>query len=242
MPKSTARTLLTSGSVSASGAGSAVDLGADTTVDVTLAVTAVSGTLDVFVETSLDGALGWTEVQPRNDAQALTRFSSVTAPSAQLMVFPDCNRFVRVRWVLAGTATFGVTANSIRVYAKTTDVPDIAKKCNCKQPGSVRLDKAIRAKTDKVDSALMMQGPTPLDVWPDNIRQGVATCAAVSIIVEDGLKLRQEDELLFEMCKDFDAWLTKVAEGKLGAPNAVDPTPTVEEGGAYAVTDEKRGW
>lgn len=242
MPKSTARSLLASGAVSASGAGSAVDLGADTTVDVTLAVTAVSGTLDVFVETSLDGALSWTEVQPRNDAQALTRLGSVTAPSAQLMVFPDCNRFVRVRWVLAGTATFGVTANSIRVYAKTTDVPDIAKACNCKPYSSERLDRAIRAITDKADSAFIQQGPIPLDTWNDYVRSGVGTCAAVDIIVKDDQKVRQKDEYLFKQCADFDEWLDLVALGKRGLPSSTDPTPTVDEGGAYAVTDEKRGW
>ena len=87
-----------------------------------------------------------------------------------------------------------------------------------------------------------MQAPTPLDVWPDNIREGSANCAAASILIQDAKKLRQKDELVIEECKAYDAWLTLVAEGKRRASNAVDATPTVDESGAYAVTDEKRGW
>lgn len=242
MPKLTDRTLRAEAAASASGQGSAVDIGVDTTLDLDLAVTAISGVLNVFVDTSRDGAIGWTEVVPRGEDEGPVRFAQVTAVGAQFLVFPDCERYVRVRWTLTGTATFRLTGKSVRVYAKTTDVPGLAVGCNCKKRSSERIDRAIREQTDTTDSALGMQGPVPLETWGQDVRGGCATCAGVAIIIEDGMKLRQEDEHLIEKCKAYDAWLDLVASGKRKPANAVDTTPTVEDGGAYAVTDQKRGW
>lgn len=241
----------------------AVDLGYDTTIDVDLFVPAieVGAELTVTIETSRNSVVGWRTVEPKYwDESAKTelnrRFSKVTAtvvnvatPGAQFIVFPNCDRYVRAKWTLAnGNATFEVSGKSIRVYAKTTEVPELkpvfvaGNDGNCKTISDERIDRAIRAMTDDTDSAIGMQGPTPLDVPTGNIREGVATCAASTIIIEDKCKPRQKDELVHAKCKAYDEWLEKVATGKRGIPGAVDPTPDVDDGGADAVSDAKRGW
>jgi hypothetical protein len=248
----TARVLRAEALASADGAGAAVDLGSDVgpgsdwTVELDLVVTAISGTLTVVVETSRHATIGWREVVPKaydeDGEETEIRFDAVTAPGAQFIVFPDCERYVRVRWTLTSTATFAVFGSSVRVYARVRDVPALAVGCNCKKVSSERIDRAIRSQTDHADSYLGNEGPVPLSVWPDNIKDGVATCAAVAIIVEDGMKLRQEDELLIKRCEAFDQWLEQAGEGDATVPGGVDPTPAVPDGGAYAVSDAKRGW
>lgn len=251
MSQMTAVSLRASAAAVASGSGAAVDLGSDTTIELDLAVTAIAGTLAVFVETSRDGINGWSTLEPTYwDASAATelpvRFATVSAAGAQHFVFPDCRRFVRVSWTLsaAGSATFAVTGSSTRVYALTTDMKEL--QCgpggNCKSISSERKDRALRAETDKADSALGMQMPTPLSAWDSYIRQGVAMCATATIIKEDGCKVREKDEWILKACELFDEWLDKVAKGERKPPGAVDPTPTVSDGGAYAISDAKRGW
>ncbi len=247
MSQKTACVLRAEAPASASGSGAAVDLGADWTGELDLVVTAISGTLTVIVETSRHPTIGWREVVPKaydeQNVETAVRFAAVTAPGAQFIVFPDCERYVRVSWTLAGTATFSVFGSSVRVYARTTDVPKLAVGCNCKRVSSERIDRAVRSQTDHADTFLASAGPVPRATWPDNIKDGVATCAAVAIIVEDGMQLRQEDELLFKRCEAFDDWLEKVSEGDVTLPpDGEDPTPEPPLTGAFAVSDVKRGW
>ena len=267
MAQETARVLRASAAAVAAvdAVGAAVDLGADTTVDVDMFVTAISvgATLDVVIETSRNAAIGWRTVEPKYwdesaAAELKRRFTRVTAtvadvasPAAQFIVFPGCDRYVRARWTLAGgTATFEVSGRSVRVYAKPSEVPELIpifvpgapEGGNVLTVSDERIDRALRAMTDATDSALAMQGPTPLATWPSNIREGCANCAATFIIAEDKRKPRQKDERIKQLCEAYDAWLEKVATGKRGLPGAVDPTPEVDDGGAYAVSDAKRGW
>lgn len=236
--------------------GTAVDLGVDTTVDVDLFVTAISAgaTLDVSIETSRNATVGWRTVEPKYwdelaREQLTRRFVRVTDAGAQFIVFPGCDRYVRAKWTLAlGTATFEVSGRSVRVYAKPSEVPELLPVFVPGVDGNVitvsdeRIDRALRSMTDMTDSALAMQGPTPLSTWPSNIREGCANCAASLILVEDKRKPRQKDEAIHKKCEAYDAWLDKVANNKRGLPGAVDTTPDVLDSGAYAVSDEKRGW
>lgn len=265
MPQETARVLRASAAATAAvdAVGAAVDLVADTTIDVDLFVTAISAgaELTVTIETSRNATVGWRTVEPKYwdesaKAELKRRFTKVTAavvdvatPAAQFIVFPGCDRYVRVKWTLAGgTATFEVSGRSVRVYAKPSEVPELipifvpGAEGNVLTVSDERIDRALRSTTDSTDSALAMQGPTPLATWPSNIREGCANCAAALILVEDKRKLRQKDELVMAKCAAYDAWLDKVADGKRGLPGAVDPTPTVDDGGACAVSDAKRGW
>ncbi|NUP08448.1 MAG: hypothetical protein HOW73_20555 [Polyangiaceae bacterium] len=244
MPKLTARSLLASAEQTAGGTGAAVELHPDTTIDLRLDASAISGgTLAVIVETSADGTNGWAEVIPKGDDGNPAKFLSVTTPGSQLVVFPNCNKFVRVRWTLSGgTATFSVLGDSVRVYAKANEWHmlglHLAFMAKCSDR---KFDAAIREKTDITDSAVGMQMPTPLDVWGWDIRGGVLACAAAALMSVDGRRQGQ-DELVVARCAAYDEWLDKVAESKRKPAGAVDPTPEVDDGGAYAVSDARRGW
>lgn len=244
MPKLTARTLLVGGVQSASGQGSAVEIGPDTTLDLILTVTALTAgqTLSVFVETGPDGTL-WTEVVPKTDDGNPAKFAVVSATGSQFVVFPECDRFVRVRWVLSGgSATFGVSGSSVRVYAKPSDLHRIGLEPSyLPRVGSRKLDAAIREQTDITDSAVGMHYTVPLTTWGDDIRGGVVACAAASFLASEGIRAGQ-DELVAARCKEYDDWLDLVAQGKRRPAGAVDLTPTVDESGGYAVSDARRGW
>lgn len=244
MPKLTARTLVVAGVQNASGQGAAVDIGPDTTLDLLLTVTAIDAgqTLSVFVETGPDGTL-WSEVIPKADDGNAAKFAAVSAPGSQLVVFPECDRFVRVRWTLSGgSATFGVTGNSVRVYAKPSDMHRLGlHESYLPRISSRKFDAAIREQTDITDSAVGMHYVVPLTTWGDDIRGGVVACAAASFLAIDGNRPGQ-DELVAARCKEYDDWLDLVAQGKRKPAGAVDQTPTVDEGGGYAVSDGRRGW
>lgn len=88
--------ILASAARTASGSGSAIEVGDRGTLRLDLAVTAAAGTtptLDVTVETS-SNATTW---------RSLGTFSQKTAVSSERKSFPGCDRFARVTFSIAGT-------------------------------------------------------------------------------------------------------------------------------------------
>lgn len=243
MPLLTARTLLASAAQVASGSGAAIDLGSDTTIDLDLNISAISGTLTVEVQTSKVSTGGWQPVvMTTGDDASPISFAAASSVGIHSVTFAGLSRYVRVVWTLTGTATFGVTGNSVRVYAKPEDL--FALGIHPKQVASLstkRIDWAIREQTDRADSALGVQMAVPLTTWGSDIRGGVAACSACAVMAINGLRPGQDD-LIAKRCKMFDDWLDMVATGKRRPAGAVDLTPDVEDGGAYMVTETKRGW
>jgi len=241
MPKKTARSLVPLGAVVASGVGESVDIAPDATLDLELAVTAITGTLAVTIETSRDG-LNWTPLAPvagDDTDETDADFPLVSAVGTTLRVFPDARRYVRARWTLSpgGSATFAVTGWSVRVYASPEDMPEFGIRAAWLESlNSRKIDAALRAKTDDVTDAFASGWPSmpvPLTEWGDNIRRGVAACAAVDLMATEGTRPDEDDDrMLIDRCAAFDAWLALVAAGKRGGAS----TETDEETAAGGAT------
>jgi hypothetical protein len=99
--------LAASAARTATGQGAAVALGDRGTLRLLLDVTAASGTLDVTVETSFDGATGW---------RSLGTFAQKTAVASERKSFSGCDRYVRATWTVGGTTpsfTFSVVGEAV---------------------------------------------------------------------------------------------------------------------------------
>lgn len=242
MPLLTARTLLASAAQVADGTGAAIDLGVDTTLDLDLTVTAITGNLGVIVETSKSSTVGWhVKTMLAGQSADPIAFPAVSATGLTTVTFTDLERYVRVRWTLAGTATFSVFGNSVRVYAKPTDIPSLGLTASQLSNISSRAkDLAIREVTDHSDSVFALQGEVPLATWGYKIRGGVSACAAMVVMTVEG-KRPGQDELIAKRCAAYDAWLDLVADNKRKI-DGEDGTPDVDEGGSYGYCEERRGW
>lgn len=105
-------TLRDSAALSASANGSWFELGDRGTLRLDLSVTSVSGTsptLDVEIETASDSS--------GSNANSLGNFTQKTAAGSQHLVFHGCDRFVRYRAVLGGSAypyvTFSLSGEAV---------------------------------------------------------------------------------------------------------------------------------
>lgn len=212
----TAQTLLSSAARTGSGTGSAVDLGVDTTVELLLEVTALDGTLTVLVETSRDGANGWAEVIPHDGDGNNAKFSVVSATGAQWITFPGCSRYVRVSWSTtgAGNHTAAVTGYSYLVYCTPTDIEELALNAAwLDRCSSRKQDKAARTGTGQCNSAL--NGYTlPPTAWGEDLRRAAACLAACDLLISEGIKPEEQDQLLFARCEEVREWLDKVQRGE----------------------------
>src|SRR5688572_12559209 len=114
MPATTAIIPLASAARTSSGTSAVLDLGAATTVDLVLDVTAISGSLTVYVETARFESSGtWTNAGS---------FSTTARTGTRTQPFVDLERYVQLRWELTGTATFGVAGEAVFVYARPRDM------------------------------------------------------------------------------------------------------------------------
>lgn len=97
-------TLKASAAVTASGVGSWIEVGDRGQARLTLTVTAVSGTsptLDVDIETASDSSGAGNTT--------LGSFSQKAAAGSQRLIFHGVDRFLRVKYVLGGSASPSVT-------------------------------------------------------------------------------------------------------------------------------------
>jgi hypothetical protein len=254
MAKRTPQSLAPLTARAASGVGDAVEVGPDTTLDLLLAVTAIAGTLTVAVETSPD-LLNWTPIAPQlgDDADEQDgAFPVATTAATTARVFPDAKRYVRARWTLSagGSATFSVTGHSIRVYAMPSDMPALGIRSPWLESINARkIDIALRSQTDNVTDAFASAPGNPFghllpfSAWGDNIREGCCACAAVSLMATEGTRPDAEDEkMLIERCKKFDAWLALVAAGKRGQGELDEDGDGEIDGGATVILTDDCRW
>ena len=222
-------TLRASAEATASGAGDAVDLSEARTVDLLLNVTAISGTLTVTVQTAPTDSGPWTQIIPLDEAGDAATYSAATSVSSQRVVFPDCQRYVRVSWTLSalGSATFAVTGQSIVVYAGPADLRRLGLRgAWVDATSSTTLDALFRQATDDVDSALAvywlpeladaeLTDRLPLTSWGDDIRGACCAIVAASALVVHGVRPDDVDtQTVFDRAESARAWLDLVATGR----------------------------
>jgi phage gp36-like protein len=232
-------TILALGSQAASGTGASVDLGVATTARLWLEATVAATTLTVTVQHSHNGTT-W---------ETLGSFAVRTTVGAELKSFPGARRYVRVSWTGTGTWTFGVTGESVQVYATPSDVKLLGIRSDAlggtNAVTDAELDEAAEAAGDLMDGYFKAGGiALPLTSWGDDIRRADAIIAAYDVISarigynpdatgDDPWRKRYEDII---------RWLEQIAAGAI-VPGVAAPTPTTTTGRVAVVsTGELRGW
>jgi phage gp36-like protein len=242
MPTLTSITPLASAERSASGVGSAVDLGAATTAELTLDVTAATGAeLEVTVETAKSNtATTWRSLS--------VAFTAVTDVGAESVTFAGLDRYIRVRWTLTGTATFGVSGSSVLVYCAPADMDRvIAERALFRDQDqeftAADKDGYAQDATDEVSASLAAMFALPLSAWGRDVRRKTAELAVWMAMLHRGFSPESESGQAYrQMHDDVQKWLGLVRDQKIELQGVTDSTPDVEDGGAYVVTDASRGW
>lgn len=240
MPATTAIIPLAAAERTASGTSAVLDLGAATTVDLVLDVTSISGSLIVYLETAKWATAGsW---------KRSTLFERTTTAGTREATAPDLERYIRLAWELTGTATFGVTGDAVFVYCRPRDMKRVVAQRGLfgQQSDSytpVQLDEYARDATDEMSGSLGAMFGMPLTAWGLDIRRKAAELATYHALLHRGFSPDDEGGKAYrKMHDDVQNWLKAVREQDIELQGIVDSTVAVEDGGAYIVTDARRGW
>lgn len=200
------------------GAGAGVDIETRTAVKLTLYVSAVSGPLTVYVDTSPDNAL-W---------RVLGSFTAVsTVPAVEELSFDNCERYVRARWTLGVSATFSLIGQAHQLFASrgglATELPAAAL---ATVSTNVIASALIRASGD-IEDALGTRYDLPITKVPESVRQRCAQIAAFLILKHRGFAGGGIDELVVKSYDDALAWLKDVRKSDL-EPAGIEPEPSAD--------------
>lgn len=240
MPATTAITLAASAARTSSGSGSAVDLVSATTVEVSVLVSAASGsspTLDISLQTSEDGTV-W---QPLDSTARFATTGRRVIRSAGAL------RYVRAAWTIGGTApsfTFSVTGSAFVVYATPADLDALGPAAlSTEEISADDKDRVLVSVSTEADGYLNARYTLPLTAWGDDLRQHVVNIAAYRLLVRRGWSpVSPEDETIRTGYTDAIAWLSKVKDERISPPGIVDSTPDTYDAGGFVVSKPKRGW
>lgn len=234
-------TLQASGAQTASGSGSAQDIGAlRSAARLTLDVTATSGTeprLSVAIETSSNSSTGWRQVARFDQAQ--------TPTSIKLSMF-GLDRYIRAVWTISGTTpsfTFSVSGEAHVIYATPDDVTNLAINSAATDgiTDSVKAEACLSASAD-ADSRLPPRYTLPLAAWGQDIRERVAQIAAYTMMRHRGFMPEGVDELIVKDKDDAQRWLSKAGAGTITPSGIVDSTPNKRGGAPRVFSRPARGW
>lgn len=206
-----------------------------------LEVTAVSGTtpsLSVFVDTSPSG----------NTWQQIGLFTATTAAGFKRLTVSGCERYVRVRWTIAGTDTptftFSVTGEAHQIFCQLEDVSALGAVSDAITDLSPDTKaRGLIAGSDIVANYLQAGGDMPKLTWGDELRRAAAIISAYDLICGRGFDPNEYDSNFRTRYEDVIKWLEKIAAGELEPTEPPDEEdPDTGSGGAFIVTTAKRGW
>ncbi|XXX79165.1 phage protein Gp36 family protein [Sorangium sp. So ce134] len=240
MPATTAIIPLAAAERTGNGTSAVVDLGAASTVDLVLDVTAISGSLIVYVETArfeLSGS--W---------ENAGTFAATTRTGTRVQPFVDLERYIRLRWELPGSATFGVVGEAVFVYCRPRDMKRVvAARGLFGQQGDAftpaQLDAYARDATDEMNGSLGAMFTLPITGWGGDVRRKAAELADYHALLHRGFSPDDEAGKAYrKMHDDVQTWLDRVRDQEIELQGVTDSTVAIEDGGAYIVTDSLRGW
>ncbi len=198
---------LRASSSAVTGTGDAVDLGvARSAAKLTLTVSAASGMLRVFLDTSPDGSTGW---------RAVDLIGEADAPASFERSFVGLERYVRVRFTVTTSATFGCEGDAYSVYATKRDLGA--------RSAATIIDRATRMDEDAVaialidassaaESEMVTAHGLPLSEWPAVIKRNVAAMALYYLASMGGAQGAGIDELVVKNHDDAVSWFKRVGK------------------------------
>ena len=252
MANAKAITLLASGTQTAAGDGSAVDLGETvgdylvlrSAVQVVIPVTAFAlespappdpePVLTLSIETRDATADPW-ETIVTLEIEATGRYTLSAG---------DLGRYVRLSWELGvglESVDFGATGQAHVVYC---DPRDLTKTCVPERSvaditASARADACISA-SDEADGYIGGAYTLPLLAWPNDLRDHTARIATGIIFAHRGVDPQGPDaNVLLERDRALK-WLDRLANGRLSPPGLIDSTEDVFEGGSVVISIPSR--
>lgn len=241
MPNPLATTTLhASGTETATGTGTSVDLGDRTYVELTLNVTAASGTAPTLAVTLDQSATqaAWTQV---------ALFTPASAVGAQQLVIPVTQRYLRAKWTVGGTTpsfTFAVTGTAHQLYASTDDLTRFGIPAQALDgiPVAERALACLQA-SDEAAGYLASAYTLPLTAWDLDLRAHVARMTAFQFMSYVGYAPDSgKDNTLQLGYQNAVAWLNRIAKGGLRPPGIVDSAPEILEPEVYVESRASRGW
>jgi phage gp36-like protein len=202
----------------AAGAGAGVDIDTRTAVKLALYVSAVSGALTVYVDTSPDNTI-W---------RTLGSFAVVSAaPAVEELSFDRCERYVRVRWTLGTSATFSLKGEAHQLFATRGDLAsELPSAALASVSTNVIASALIRGSCD-VEDALGTRYPLPITKVSVSVKQRAAQIAAFLILKHKGFEGAGIDELVVKSYDDARKWLSDVRDSKL-EPAGIEPEPAAD--------------
>lgn len=229
------------GAQTASGNGTAVDLGSlRKALRLELVVSAITPgaapSLELEVQTSEDGATGWRPVAALTPLAGLGRLEQTVGP---------VSRYVRATWALTDitSVTFTLEGLAHVIYAE----PKHIRSLGIKGPALANVSDAelveycIVASTE-ADGYLAKGYELPFTAWDDDLRLHCAKLATFHYLNAKGRVPTGPDDIIDMGHAQAVRWLGNVGGGKIVPPGLVDSTPEESEF-AYAVaSEESRGW
>jgi phage gp36-like protein len=234
-------TLAASAERTASGTGTAADIGAlRKAMRLAVVVKAVSAgaTLTVEVQTSEDGATGW---------RSRGTFPAPSEPGRLDVAVAELARFVRLVWTIAGgtpAITFEATADAHVVYCEPRHLTSwgAQEAAWAEATPHEKADLCILVSSE-CDGYIARNHTLPLTAWPDELALYAAKIGVYHYLNGKGRQPMRGPEDPIDMgFKDATRWLKLLADDKIAPPGLVDSTPDVVEGAAAIEADDSRGW
>ncbi len=238
--------------VTASGVSAVVDVAQYRSGVFGLSATAGTGTLDVSIETASSATA------PNGAWRPVATFPQATGPAELELRTPGLERFVRVRWVIAGTDasfTFGVAGESQFTLVTPYDRVRLGMKGGA-MPGwtIAELDDRLVAAS-KVVLGYLTHYSFPLIAWGDDLRRAAIAIAEYLALGDLGGEPGKEHSGAWYVARYRDnigeppqrlGWLDLVRKGDVRPDGIIDSSAPTEDPRGRAIpiiqSRPRRGW
>lgn len=228
-------TLLPLATYTASGTGASVATGVYRALRGSLSVTAFSGTTAAFsLETSPDGT-AW---------RTVGAWDAVTEEGESTRVFGGLSSFVRVAYVVPGSAEVAIEADLVQVYATIADF-GLSGLATGAFTGIAlpQIWAALEGASRLIDDYLSARVGLPLVVFANaSLRRATCVIATYDLLSTIGYNPEGDSENFRLRYLDILKWLAEIRDGDAPLPGGIVDSTPVLEGAPEVVSDEARGW
>lgn len=241
MPNALAITLHASGAETVTGIGTAVDLADRSLVQLTVNVTAITGTATPTIAVTFEHSIA------QNDWILIGTLPAITVASTKTITLTGTYRYVRAKWAITGTGpsvTFAITGTAHQLYCEPSDITrhGIPKAAVESVPFEVLADKCLTA-SEEAAGYLASAYKMPLVSWGVDLRKHVAIMATYDLMRFIGYDPDAGKDSLIRIGRDDAvAWLNRIAAGKLRPVTIIDAEPEVMEPEVWVASGASRGW
>jgi phage gp36-like protein len=241
MPNPLAIELHASGAVTATGVGTAVDLTDRSLVQLTINVTAITGTATPTITLTIEHSIA------QNEWVLLGAVEAITVASTKTVTLTAAYRYVRARWTISGTTpsvTFAINGTAHQLYCEPSDITrfGIPKPAVAQVSVEALADKCLSA-SEEAAGYLASAYAMPMVSWGTDLRRHVACMATYDLMRFIGYDPDSGKDNLIRIGRDDAiAWLNRIAAGKLRPPLMIDSEPDVLEPEVWVASGTSRGW